>query len=301
MKWFHTPVEKAHIMEVGSRYPSLFKALKKDWTQIMNDDLNYRLNGAIPRNWVLNIRGLIGTPTGIFKSSMGMCIARALDPTFTIKERVAFTPAELNKKIKQYADRHQVFFMDEQVHDLKESQMLKLQNIVESNREQQMCFVFCGVPKQYKTFSTFSLERFDETPDELLPKKSVRYMVRNPETDEFRGFIQYEIPVLKDPQGNLTDWGKFWEEYMVRKTEHQNRVRFESITSFDYEHYAKEFMEENDFAQFLKVTSKGDTRLDMTLIGMSIRKKYADFTQQEKQDIIKFVSILIEKKIKKNN
>lgn len=300
MKWFHTPVEKAHIVEIAQRYPSLLKALSKDWTKIMDDDLNYRLNGAIPRNWVMNIRGLIGTPTGIFKSSLGMCYARSLDPTFNIKERVAFTPAELNKKVKKYSERKQIFFMDEQINDLKESQMLKLQNIVESCREQQMCFIFCGVPKQYKTFCTYLLERFDETPDDILPQKSVRYMVRNPETDEFRGFIKYDIPVLKDPQGKLTDWGVFWEEYMVKKTEHQNRVKFESITSFDYEHYGKEFMEENGHEELLKITSKGDTRIDMTLLGMSVRKKYADFTNQEKMDITKYISVLIEKKIKNN-
>jgi len=297
MRWFHTPVEKAHIVEVIQRHPSLIKALKNDWTQIMKDDLNYRLNGQIPRNWVVNIRGLIGTPTGIFKSALGMCWARMLDPTFNIAERVAFTPAELNKKVKQYSDRKQVFFMDEQVHDLKESQMLKLQNIVESCREQQMCFIFCGVPKQYKTFCTYLLERFDETEDDYLPQKRVRYMVRNPETDEFRGFIKYDIPVLNDEQGKLTDWGVFWEEYMVKKTEHQNRVKFESITSFDYEHYAKDFLDEYGHEHLLKVTSKGDTRIDMTLLGMAVRKKYADFTNQEKGDIIKYISVLIEKKI----
>lgn len=278
------------------RYPSLIRALKKDWTQIVHDDLNYRLHGAIPRNWVLNIRGLIGTPTGIFKTSMGLCYARSLDPTFNIEERVAFTPAELNKKVKLYADRKQIFFMDEQIHDLKESQMLKLQNIVESCREQQMCFVFCGVPKEYKTFSTYLLERFDETPDDILPKKSVRYLVRNPETDEFRAFVVKEIPVLNNQDGSLTDWGLFWKEYMKLKTNHQDRVRFDSITSFDYEAYAKEILAEG-YDGFLKTTKKGLVKLDMSLLGMAVRKKFADFTQQEKQDIIKCASVIINKEI----
>jgi DNA polymerase III delta prime subunit len=297
MNWFHTPVELAHIQEVMQRYPSLIRALKKDWTQIVRDDLHYRLHGRIPRNWVLNIRGLIGTPTGIFKTSMGLCFARELDPTFNVAERVAFTPADLNNKVKQFADRKQIFFMDEQIHDLKESQMLKLQNTIESCREKQMCFILCGVPKEYKTFSTYLLERFDETTDEILPRKSVRYLVRNPETDEFRGVITKEIPVLNNQDGSLTDWGVFWAEYMELKTAHQNKIlHSDSLTGFDYEGKAKELLEEG-YDQYLKVTKSGVNRLDMSLLGMAARKKFADFTQQEKQDIIKCASVMINKEI----
>lgn len=297
MGWFHTPIEKAMIEDLYRREPSFKRALSRDWTKTVWDELNFRFNGKIPRNFVLNIRGLVGTPTGIFKSAMGLCIAKAIDPTFNIQERVAFTSNELNIKVKQHAKRKQVFFKDEEVHDLKESQMIKLQNIVEGCREEQMCFIMCGVPKEYRTFSTFILERLDETHDDYLPRKKVRYLIRDPESDTFLGHFIMEIPPLVEKDGSQSAWGAFWAEYMLLKKAYQDRVRFESVTDFNYEHYAKELLE-GGYEQFVSVTKKGMQRVDMGLLGMEVRRKYADFTQQEKQDIAKMASTIIRKEMK---
>lgn len=297
MEWFHTPIEKAMIEDLYRKEPSFRRALSRDWTQIVWNELDFRLNGKIPRNFVVNIRGLIGTPTGIFKSAMGLNFARQLDPTFNITERVAFTSNELNIKVKQHAKRKQIFFKDEEVHDLKESQMIKLQNIVEGCREEQMCFIMCGVPKEYRTFSTFILERLDETSDDYLPKKKVRYLIRDPESDTFLGHFIMEIPPLIKEDGSQSDWGKFWEEYMKLKKGYQDRVRFESVTDFDYAHYAKEVLEQG-MEKFVSVTRKGIQKVDMGLLGMEVRRKFADFTNQEKMDIAKQASIIIKEELK---
>ena len=300
MEWSHTPAEKADIEDLLRRNHTLIRALQRNWTKILKEDLNYRLNGQIPRNFVVNVRGGIGTPSGVFKSALGLNMARQLDPTFNVEQRVGFTPAELNRKIKEFGKKKQIFFLDEQIHDLKESQMLQLRNIVDSCREKQMCFIMCGIPVTQKTFSSYLLERFDESDDKYLPDKRVRYLIKNAETDEYRGHFIADIPNLNDKTGKPTDWGNFWATYMLLKSHHQEKVMQANITSFDFEFHANELLE-SGYEQFLTVNAKGAKRLDKGLLAMEVRKLYADFTKTEKDDIAKFAGIQIQKQLKRDN
>ena len=155
----------------------------------------------------------------------------------------------------------------------------------------------CGIPTNQKTFSSYLLERFDESDDCYLPDKRVRYLIKNPETDEYRGHFIMDIPNLHDKTGKPTTWGTFWTTYMLLKTRHQEKVMKANITSFDFEFHAKELLEEG-FEQYLTVNSKGKKRLDKGLLGMEVRKRYADFTKVEKDDITKCASMIILKSMK---
>jgi len=154
----HTEAEKDDIIDLYHNYSSVKKALKKNYTKPFIDDLKYRIYGKIPRNWVVNIQGLIGTPSGIFKSAMGLCICSMMDKTFTpatLQSRVGFTPNQLSELVKDFGERRRVFMIDEFVHDLKISAIYKFANIVEQCREMQLCFVGCGIPKQTYTISSY--------------------------------------------------------------------------------------------------------------------------------------------------
>lgn len=297
MKFAHTDIEKEDIRYLWSHNKSAKSCYKKskDWTAKVDKELRTRLNGQIPRNWVVNIRGLIGTPSGIFKSALGLNLARNHDHLFKLSERLAFSPEELNIKIQEHAwDCHEgedkpypkIFFLDEQLGELKVSQMMMLQNTIESCREIQMCVIACGIPKRFVTFSTFLLERFDETDDSYLPDKTVRYLVRsNPEIDNFAGFYVAEIPNLtKD--NILTEWGVFWEEYMTLKREHQKRVVTEnSVGGFNANHYAVQFLKKHSLDTLTKEKKDGSMRVNKGRVGMLVRKEMAQFTIQEKKDV----------------
>jgi len=281
LKFAHTEAEKDDIIDLYTKCPSVKSALKKDYTKPFLDDLYYRLYGKIPRNWVINIQGLIGTPTGIFKSALGLCIASALDPTFnedTVRERVAFTPNQLNELVKNFAERKKVFLLDEFVHDLKIAAIYKLANIVEQCREMQLCFVFCGVPKQTYTFSSYVLERFDESDDSYLPKKRVRYLVRHPDQDRFRGFVVWDIPPLSEG----SKWQRIWNAYMELKLRHQKNVTKTSITAFDFKRAAKNFI---DKIQDYIVETKTGVKLLAGKLKNDIYVEYADNTKEERNMI----------------
>ena len=101
MKPARSPVEKQQILMTIEKYPSFVNCFTNDWTDIVLKDLFNRMYGKIPRNFLVNISGLIGTPSGIFKSSMGLQIALKLDPTFDLKKRVAFSVNKLLDKLNK--------------------------------------------------------------------------------------------------------------------------------------------------------------------------------------------------------
>lgn len=289
MDWFHTPTEIDDIKELSNVNSTLKGALKKDYTDVLFKDLNMRLYGAIPRNWVVNIQGLIGTPTGVFKTSLGIKIAMTLDKSFTPEERMGFTANEVNDKISEYATKKQVFMLDEQVHDLKMSAINRLANIIESCREQQLCFILCGVPKETLTFSSWLLERFDESDDKYLPKKRVRYLVKNPLNNLYRGHIKVDIPPLTNPK-----WRNIWDRYMIMKTEHQEKVKKQQITGFNFEIHAEDI--KKNIKDFEVMKKDGLMRLYKQKVKNYIYKKFPDITNEERHLIYDEICFWYEKK-----
>lgn len=289
LKWEHTPAERDDLIDLAMNYPSVKQAIKNDLTMEFLHDLMYRLYGKIPRNWVVNIQGLVGTPTGIFKTALGLNIARATDPSFninTIAQRVAFTPHQLIRLVGEYGTRKQVFVVDEHIHDLKFSAEYQLQNIVEQCREQQLCFVFCGVPKDTYTFSTYVLERCDESSDSYLPKKRVRYLLRKPDSDRFRGVVIWDIPPLQIDK----EWTALWEKYMELKREHQEKVKKGQISGYDFKSASKYFIDNID--SYMTYTASGMQKVNRGLLEMDIYSRYPDLTNQERRFI--YTSIIKE-------
>lgn len=294
LKWAHTPAERDDLIDLALNFPSVKLAIRNDITIDFLRDLRYRLFGKIPRNWVVNVQGLIGTPAGVFKSALGLNIARATDPTFnlnTLTERVAFTPHQLIQLVEHYGAKKQVFVLDEHIHDLKFSAQYQLQNIVEQCREHQLCFVFCGVPKDTYTFSTYVLERCDESRDEYLPKKRVRFLVRRPDTNRFRGVVIWDIP----PLGIDKEWTAIWDKYMVLKNEHQLRVKKGQISGFDFKSASHYFIEH--IGTYLIMNKLGEYKVNRAMLEMDIYHRHPDLTNQERKFV--YTSVLKELLTKK--
>jgi len=299
MTWFLDDFEREQVEELIRRNPSILRALGKDKTSVLLDNLKNRFNGVYPRNFVLNIRGLVGSPSGVFKSALGLYIARLIDPSFNVSERLAMSPSDLNDKIRKFADKKQVFFLDEQPHDLKFSERLKLFNTIESCRENQICFITCGIPKEWGSFSNFTLERFCQTPDELQlndpPVVRVKYLLSDPSNDLFYGFVNFGIPPLK-VGGVLTDWGVFWREYSELKQDWQDRVKGGLSTAKDYDSRLEEFFKVYSMDDYVKVSKSGGLGVNKGKLKLDIKRFFPDDTNDDRE-ILKFGAVeLIEKK-----
>jgi len=251
------------------------------YNNILFDELKYVLNGPIPRNFVINIRGKIGRKTGIFKTSLGLFITKSLDPTFNIKERLAFSSDQLNAKIERYANRKQIFMMDEALRDLKFGNELITSNIIENCREKQLCFVLCGVQERTLTFSDYFLDRIGESSDSYLPKKTVYFSVSK-EIEfkkEYRGYISINLPpLLKDKND---DWNNMWKEYMFLKDEHEKKVIKQQVTGFDFEERANRILKNK---KIIEAVFDG-VKINRQLLKNIIYKIYPDITNDNRKMI----------------
>ena len=89
------------------------------------------------------------------------------------------------------------------------------------------------------------------------------------------------------------DWNAFWKEYSEMKTEFQRIAISQQIQSMNYEDYAQEVMELEDFVKCFKYTKDGRQIMQSQLVMALITKKYPDLTEREKNLIlseIKFMS-----------
>lgn len=228
-----------------------------DMTDTIFNELLGILHGKIKRNFCIVIKGGIGSQSGVFKSSLGCQLALALDPTFSVKERVSFTPNELIEKVKTYATQRQIFLMDERVRDFKMSAELRLANIIDATRERMLSFILIGIPDSRLTFSTYDFERMGESDDSYLNekinifgeeiytgKKTVFFLAKK--VTEFRkayrGYFKWNITSLKDAK-----WRAFWEEYMEKKREHQQRAIESSLTGFNFKREAQNVIDDERF------------------------------------------------------
>ncbi len=272
--------------------------------------------GKIPRNFLINISGLIGTPTGIFKSTMGLQIAFHIDKLFNLKTRVAFSINELLDKIKQYTEIYMtneeyahfkqhykgsyeiyesdkkgfdklllltklIFFLDEQTKTLKIGGMTRLQNLIDTCRQRQICFIVCGVESYDMHFSTYNLLRVQESSDEDLPLKRVRYAVHDSGNDIFYGYFSWDVTPLTDPT-----WQIIWKQYSAMKTKFQRIAIDQSIDSMDYENMANEITQDVNYEKCFRYTKEGKKLMLNALMKSLIIKRFPDLTRLDQTNIL---------------
>jgi len=331
MKVGRTPVEIEQIKLVLQEERSFYNVFTKDWTDIVLDDLKYKLYGKIPRNFVVNIAGLIGNKSGCFKSTMGLQIALELDPRFTLQQRVAFSINQLLEKVRNYSEyklcnrcyynfsksysgtwetypqkkeekcdncdnvadnlvllTKLIFFLDEQTKTLLRGGMVRLQNLVDTCRQRQICFICCGVEQYGLNFTTYSLKRVQESDDKYLPEKRVRYAVYDDERHIYYGYFQWDIMPLTNPR-----WSIFWKEYSQMKTDFQRVAIAQQTQSGNFEQYAQEIVDTDDFTRCFKEFKNGSRSLDTNLVKNLIYKRYPDLTNNEKEMVFAEVKLIV--------
>lgn len=324
VKTQRSPAETEQIRQLLITDNTFKNVFTKDWTGNVMNDLRGRLFGKIPRNFVVNITGLIGTPTGIFKSAMGLQIALALDPTFNIRQRVAFSVNELLDKIRYHSEYQLcnrcflkfinsyvgtyetydfnkdercnncdnianksvlltklIYFLDEQTKTLKTGGLIRLMNIVDTSRQRQLCFITCGVEGYDLSFTTYNLKRIQESNDDYLPKKIVRYSVRDETRNIYYGFFKWNITPLTDPF-----WKRIWDEYSIVKTNFQRIAMAQQTTQMNLEDYAQEIIDSDDFLKCFKTLRDGRKTFQPSLARNLIYQRFSDLTSEERNMIL---------------
>jgi hypothetical protein len=270
--------EKSDIMELAAWNVSFRQAMrqKHDLTMQLHDEVDRLLNGPIPRNVIINFKHGVGSPTGVFKSTLALQWALMHDPTFTVEGRVAFTINQMLELLRG-AGRKQIYLLDERVHDLKRSAELRLQNIAESCRERQICLFMVGVAEESFTISHYWLERFGESDDGALPDKTVYYLVRKTTEQHkgYRGYIWHDVTPLTDKA-----WKRIHEAYMVLKANHQEQALQQALTGFDYESRAKRISMQEGFREECYTESGKPNR---GKIKNFIAKHEPDITNEERR------------------
>lgn len=260
---------------------------KENSTEIIMKELFNILNGKIPRNFVISIKGGIGRQSGVFKSALGHQLALSLDPTFTFRERVGFTVNEINDKLKEFGKTKQIFVLDEKVRDLKRGALVRLANIIESCREVQVSFILIGIPDTEFVNPDYCFERLSESDDKSLPKKTIYYSVRKDfESRRFyRGFIKWNIVELED-----NEWGEYWKEYMVGKRLHQEKALKQELTGFNFKKHAVDLMRLDAFEECILMNGK----INKGKVKSMVYTKFPDITNNERKMIYDEVCFLYE-------
>jgi hypothetical protein len=324
LKTNRTRAEVVQIQAMLQQNSSFYKVFQEDWTQTVIDDLKNRLFGKIPRNFLVNISGLIGTPTGIFKSTVGLQLALKIDPFFNLNQRVGYSINQLLDKVRDnteyslcnkclmdfkqsfngtyeehpigrpekcnncdnIADRlilltKMIFFLDEQTRTLKQGGLIRLQNLVDTCRQRQICFITCGVEQYGMHFTTYQLRRVQESSDDYLPLKRVRYAVYDDDRDLYYGYFQWDVTPLTDPK-----WKQFYDEYATMKMNFQRVAISQQTQAMNYEDYAQEIMSSDEFQKCFKPLKNGTNSLQTALVRNVIYQRYPDLTQQERENIL---------------
>lgn len=328
MKVQRTPAETEQIKLLLERNMSFRKVFRDDWTENIMNDLWYSLFGKIPRNFVVNISGMIGTPTGIFKSTMGLQMALRLDRNFDLHNRVAFSIEELLHKVMNYSEydfctrcykefamryhgtyemqekdsvcrgcrnqaRHRVlltkmiFFLDEQTRTLRRGSLNRLINLIDTCRQRQICFITCGVDQYDVNFTTYSLKRVQESSDDYLPKKIVRYAIYDETHQIYYGYFQWNVTPLTDPF-----WSVFWDKYSDMKTEFQRKAIQQRTQANDFRSKAQVVLEDDDFDLCYRTLKNGEERLQTNMVRNIIFRHFPDLTNEERNFILSEVLMI---------
>lgn len=304
---------------------------QEDWTGKVMQDLHYKLYGKIPRNFLINIGGLVGSLTGIFKSTLGLQIALSLDPQFNLKQRVSFSINQLLDKVKKNTEYNlcnvcyykfskdfqgtyevyddfsknkcdncenmsdklilltkMIFFLDEQTKTLKVGGLTRLQNLVDTCRQRQICFITCGVEQYDMSFTTYNLKRVQESHDDYLPAKRVRFGVYDDARQIYYGYFQWDITPLTNPL-----WNSFWQEYSKMKTDFQRVAISQQTQAQNFEEYAQEIIDSDDFLKCFKVTKKGDKIMQSSIVRNLIFKRFPDLTADDRENILAEIKLIL--------
>lgn len=333
MKVARTRTDSVQIQNLLQTQPTFYKVFQEDWTDEVMNDLRNRLYGRIPRNFLVNISGLISTPTGVFKSTLGLQMCLELDPMFNIKQRVAFSINQLLDKVRDNSEFYfcnscfeefktnykgtyeihpvknedkcskcgdmladklvlltkMIFFLDEQTKTLKQGGIIRLQNLADTCRQRQISFVTAGVEQYGMHFTTYQLKRIQESSDDYLPAKRVRYAVYDEDRDFYYGFFQWDITPLTDPK-----WKKFFEEYSQLKTDFQRVAISQQTQAMNFEEYAQEIIDSESFSKTFKLLKDGRKVLQSALVRNVIFQKFPDLTENDRSMILSQVKMQLQ-------
>lgn len=256
---------------------------RKDYTKVFMDEMDGIINAPFSKNFVINIMGGIGRQMGIFKSSLGLQLALKFYPDFDVEKQLALTYSDLNLLVKSNAKRDMLFILDEQVRDLKHSQIMMLCNTIESCREKGLSFILIGVPEVMRTVSDWQLSRLGESSDEYLPKKTVYYSLGKKIDNRkfYMGLFKWNITPLDNEK-----WKKLWEKYMKKKTIHQDKVIDGKVTGFPVAKYAKLILEKEGVSDKL-ITERGNIK--KPVLKLVINEEFPDITNKERQFIYTYI------------
>jgi hypothetical protein len=334
LKVYRTRAENIQIQNLLQTSQTFYRVFNDNWTPTVIDDLKNKLYGRIPRNFLVNIGGLVGTPTGIFKSTLGLQLCLKLDPMFSLKQRVAFSINQLLDKVRDNSEYYlcnkcyeefksnykgtyeehpvktedekcsvcgdlladklilltkMIFFLDEQTKTLKQGGIIRLQNLADTCRQRQICFVTCGVEQYGMHFTTYNLKRIQESSDDYLPLKRVRYAVYDDEREIYYGYFQWDITPLTDP-----DWKNMFDEYSQIKTDFQRVAISQQTQSMNFEEYAQEVIDSDDFAKTFKLLKDGRRVLQSALVRNVIFQRYPDLTESERNMILSQIKMQLQ-------
>lgn len=331
MKTNRTRAEVVQIQALLQQNSSFYKVFQDNWTPTVLDDLNNRLYGKIPRNFLVNIGGLIGTPTGIFKSTLGLQLAFKLDPRFNLQQRVGYSINQLLDKVRDNSEYYlcnkchyefkksyegtyeeypiesqescnncdnvadklilltkMIFFLDEQTKTLKQGGIVRLQNLVDTCRQRQICFITCGVEQYGMHFTTYQLKRVQESSDDYLPAKRVRYAVYDDERDIYYGYFQWDVTPLTDPK-----WEKVFKEYSKMKTNFQRVAISQQTQAMNFEEYAEEIINSEEFGKCFKLQKNGSKTMQSALVRNVIYQHFPDLTNNDRENILSQIKMEI--------
>jgi len=269
-----------------SFYSNIVSNTKKDYTEVFMKEIKNFVYSDYPQNFIINITGGIGRKMGIFKSSLGMQLALEFYPNFNVNTHLAFSYEDLLLLTKN-AKRNELFILDEQVRDRKQSAIDRLCNVIESCRERGLSFILIGVPEILRTVSDYRLERLGESPNSYLPNKTVYYSLskRVESRKYYMGYIRRNITPLSNK-----NWKLVWDEYMEKKSSHQQKVLDGKITGFPIEEYANQLMKDEKFADCII-----DGKLISSMLNLIVTQKFPDITNNERKLIKTLITDLNKK------
>jgi len=117
----------------------------------------------------------------------------------------------------------------------------------------------------------------------------VRYAVYDDQRDLFYGYFKWNITPLSDPR-----WKSFWDEYSKMKTEFQRIAISGQTTQMNFEEYAEQVMNDENFEKCFKETKDGRQIFQSSLAKNLIFKHFPDMTENEKSMILSQIKLLLQ-------
>ena len=279
----HDKLEADNLRDMVIDYPSFKNVFKttKNYTIEIIQNIKKRLSGKIKQNFILNISGLSGTG----KTTAGILIGIDVFPNFDVNKHLAFSNEELLDKAEQYSERGAVFVRDEISRTLRFRSQIEVEQLIETNREQQLCFILIGVPEDIVSSTHYALESVDWDENSEVN----RFALKHTKTHKYRGAFLIALPKNKQHKF-YTEWNK----YMKRKVSFQQKVRNRMVERFDPTEKAREFTQTENYKICFKLNTKGNIQLNKGKLQVELFKKYSSLTNEERRMISTEINLLYE-------